>query len=1186
MRRPHTPHTPNVVGRRQGPVRAAGPWLLTVLLAACAVVAASAPARADDPDNYSLYQLASNAAAYFGNENAPADDSGGELDRRFGCDSATNTSNPDQDDCDWRRFTAWPASAGSLLGYADREFSLSYEWLASAVSGSSQSFGYDTLTARDQTGQTTPTYEGLLDYAHFGAANADLGLDSMSSGIGAGILNAVAGSIIWINYVAALGISALFWAVIQILKLLNPFRWFYDALRLINPDLADGMTQGTSEPGALSGLANWIAGWYQFLVDLSWQVLVPLFLVFFVLGLLLYKRMDRGAALRKLATRLVFLGVGLPLLGSMYTQILDTFDAAVTAERAGPTRVVLSTYVDFDAWVMTDRLHIPPGASISWDANEGHVLPESAVKVRGTALAINKQAHPGAFDNIPAAPTDSGAVDAWAQNSIDVDECAQGDAERACDTSPGSFLATLGILNRYITGDVVEASSFETAVKGNITQLRSVDDETKRAWFVGADGYGDAEEFGEDADPSPLEHPILAVGGTGLNSIDEGGRKYFRSAGVPGCRYAVLGRDGQPGDCNLSPLATYNYLNTGFGPDSMTLYSSNKAISGFTRENHNSVSQVGTGPAGFLYWVNAWVILQCIVLLGVWYAVGMLTSSIKRTFETIAAIPFATLGSIAAISKVIIYSIALVLEVLGTLFVYQFVSELLISLPTIIETPVAGALASDNLLASSELGSVFVVVATLLSIFITVGVTIAMLRVRRSVIQAVNEASTKLVNKFLGSDVPAPGTGGGGQLMPAVAGGLGAGAGMALAGNLMGGRSPRSPRPGGWPGPPGAQPTPSGGGNGLVPVGPGGGDVDSPPPSPGRPRPGQGGGSPDGGRGGHLEGSSGPGQLPGGRHGRMLALTGTAKADEDRQIAQQVTDNGGLTPPATTQPGSSGNAGTGVHGGSDSGQQPVELVQDGQDNWISPPANTPTTRNQAGEPSPASTGTGSWLTSPRQQTGAAPDPGLTPGTESGALPAAQADLPHSVDGRRQAATSGTRPAVPGPGSRAQPTGGTRQATSPVARSASTVGPSSRRASAAPRPGVAPVGGVAATTTSSPRPPHPQGSAPPGPASVSRPQPRKTLPVATRRSPAPQVLGTFHVSETGTVHLPGRADGDVGAGQQTAASAPAQPSAGPRTVPPARGPASPAQEPPTATERTGSAEQQRPPRGARRRHPRE
>ncbi|MEV4922905.1 hypothetical protein [Streptomyces roseoverticillatus] len=233
-----------------------------------------------------------------------------------------------------------------------------------------------------------------------------------------------------------------------------------------------------------------------------------------------------------------------------------------------------------------------------------------------------------------------------------------------------------------------------------------------------------------------------------------------------------------PSSCNLSPLTAYNYLNTGFSPSSLTMYSSNNATSGFTRESHMAVSQVGTGPAKFMYWSNAATVLGSIVLLGFWDAIGMLAGSVKRIFGLVAAVPFATLGAMQAIAKVIVYSMALILEVLLTLFIYQFVSEFLISVPDIMAGPVSSFMSPSGLWGSAALGGIIVVILTLISSLVIMGITFALLRVRKTVLQARDEVVTKLVDKFLETNtVPKPDKGG---LMPALAAGAGAGAGMAM----------------------------------------------------------------------------------------------------------------------------------------------------------------------------------------------------------------------------------------------------------------------------------------------------------------------------------------------------------------------------------------------------------------------
>lgn len=761
--------------------------LLVALLVPMFMMATSTSASAeDDPDDYSLYQLASNASSYFGQKSSP-DDGGGVDDN-------------------WNDVVGSAADGGSMLGYADPEFSVFHaiSWFFAEVSGSSQTVTYDTFASVGKADGDTAKYKGMLDYAQFGAANHDLGLDSMSSGIGGDIVTAIGGSLIWMAYALAMAVSSLFSIVIKILQATNPFSWFYkavsgladrgssDTTSAYQHKLANGMTGGDSSGGALDGLQTWIAGWYNTLVDLSWGALVPLFIGFFLLGLVLFKKMDRGSALKKLIVRIVFIGVGLPLIGSMYTGVLNKFDDNLASNHTGPTRVVLSNYVDFNAWMMNSRLTVPDEATISWEGDRAG--SDALMSARHSALAINAQSHPKVYNDLHVGDAGDDAESAWKNGTTNVSD------DDGLSNDFKAVFSTFGIIAQYTSGQEMAASDFESGIKTSVTNL-GVDSKLKKAWFVDDNTYGDVERFGEEDPPVPNDHPILATQNRkGLQASSDDGVKTFTTSD-PGtmshCHFKVW-EDNGPAACNLAPLAAYNYLNTGFGSDSMTMFSSNNATSGFTRSNHMAVSQVGSGLSKFMYWSNTFVILGCIALLGFWYAIGMLVGAIKRTFSLVAAIPFATVGAIAGISKVIVYTVALILEVIVSLFIYQFVSQFLVSIPEIMSGPVAKYF-GHGVFGNVMLGGIAVVIFTLLSNLLILGVTIALLRVRKVVLQAMDEVFTKLVDKFLDTNTaPKPDKGG---MLPAMASGVGAGAGMA-AGNKMagkfgggksGGDSPKAP---------------------------------------------------------------------------------------------------------------------------------------------------------------------------------------------------------------------------------------------------------------------------------------------------------------------------------------------------------------------------------------------------------
>ena len=509
---------------------------------------------------------------------------------------------------------------------------------------------------------------------------------------------------------------------------------------------------------------------------------MPIFIGFLLIGLVLFKKMDRGSAIKKLIVRIVFIGVGLPLIGSVYTSVLDKFDNSILGQHAGPTRVVLSTYVDFEAWMMNDRLGIPDQATVSWNGDQAS--SDAMMSVRTSALAINKQSHGATFNGISIGTKANDAESAWKDGTVSVGTGASDDFK--------AVFSTFGIIGKYIGSNEVAASDFESGIKSSITQLDESAD-VKKSWFVDKDSYGDVEGFGEEKGPKPIDHPVISTDGTGLTSSRPGkDSTVFTTTGTKSnCGYTV-GKT--PSSCNLSPLAAYNYLNTGFNPSSLNMYSSNNATSGFTRENHMAVSQVGTGPAKFMYWSNAATVLGSIVLLGFWYAIGMLAGAIKRTFGLVAAVPFATLGAMAAIAKVIVYSMALILEVLVTLFIYQFAGEFLISVPDIMAGPVSSFMSPGGLWGSAVLGGIIVVILTLISSLLIMSLTLALLRVRKTVLQAIDEVVTKLVDKFLDTNTAPKSEEGG--LMPALAAGAGAGAGMALGNKLANGFNSKTSGPG------------------------------------------------------------------------------------------------------------------------------------------------------------------------------------------------------------------------------------------------------------------------------------------------------------------------------------------------------------------------------------------------------
>ena len=708
---------------------------IIVVMIATALAAVLAPtAHADDGDDFSLYKVASSVASYFSDQTTP--DKGGGIPGLEG---------------DWHNIGDSTSSGGSLLGYADQSITKGFnKWFQSNISGTAQTIQYSAL---ESLGFHSA---GPLKFARFGAANADLGLDSMHSGFnGASVVHFLGGGIMLIVYLLSYAASWIMGLVIRVLQLLNPFAWFRTGIE--NTTFASALSGDTKVPGVLGGVVNFIGDMYRTITDLSWSVLVPVFVGVLIVGAFLFKD-KRGSRIKNFIIRILFIALGVPLIGGTYTSILDQFGTDLSTGSNGPTKTVLSTYVDFGQWMTQDRLAVPPQATIAWDATSNHATAASQMQVRNTALAINVQSYKGALDkSIQAGSVASTAKSVWAQGNPDGSE--------GTATSGQSIRTVTGMLGRYIKSTSINASDFETGIKNAISTTK-VNADPKKDWFKD-----------QDKKSKPFENPLIAVKvGTGLVGSTNGKTTQFTtraSATKIDCGYRVSDHGGAPYNCNLAPLAAYNYLNSSFDSTSMQTFSSNKVASSISRQSHDAVSQVGTGPTAFLYWANAIAMLGSIAVIGFTYALAMLVGVLKRGFASIGAVPLAALGSLRSIGKVLVYGIVMIGEVIMTVFLYQLVSMFITSVPGIIEGPFASIVTGSGVGATA--GTALSVTVTIVSILLIAAVTIALLRMREMILKGIDEGSTKIVNGILGPTTPDAQTAGRLAAMSTGAGGSGAG---------------------------------------------------------------------------------------------------------------------------------------------------------------------------------------------------------------------------------------------------------------------------------------------------------------------------------------------------------------------------------------------------------------------------
>ena len=860
------------------------------------MIGGSAYADKDKAEKYDFYTLSSNVTAYFSDATKPGEGDGLSADEG------------------WTTIAQNASEGGNLLGYGDDDVSSFSGWLVSKATGSSNTVGYDSLRVRDnESNSTNSTYSGVLAYAQYGSLLNALGLDSTSTGLGLHFQNMAFGSIMALLYLLAGGIDTIFSAVIWLLETLNPFKLFFSAISASSAAMANGMTGGQGVPVWMQSLDTWFSGWYQALVNLSWTVLVPLFIFTFIISSLMWKKGNALNGLKKLVIRMLFLGVGLPLIGSMYTASLGVMKDATAGAGMGATRVVISTFVDFENWAKVNRLAVPSDATLQWDASGQAPTGASVNNLRQTTVAINKIANLGAFpDGIGIKVSDLGSISS---------EATKADVASNGGLKDITFLATMDMLLRYTNSQSYQASDFDTAIKGRISQ-QALNNETVKScattWFnVQADGSTkkvDGQTGCSNDNIKASKNAILKVAeGSGLQASGESGVITFTTNGDKYPHdWIMLGKDLK--GANLSALSMYNYLNTTFDKNAATTYSSSNAVSSATREYHNSVNLVGSAGVSWLYWTNSAVTLLCFIVLGLGYAFGMFTGAIKNSLHIITAVPFATLGSLAGIAKVLIYTFTMITEIIATMFIYRLVQEIIISIPGIFEGGLEHMFNSMGgfgvYLKNSGNVTLF---TSLVSTVLLILLTWKMMHFRGAFVKGLNEAVTKIIDKFLDTNVAPPA--GGGKLMPALAGGVGAGVGSAAANRLMSGRGGLGSGSGRGGASSGLM-AGSGGiqdGNGGV-SGMGGGSMLSingtDGPGPDEIGPGASGGDPNapGGGGGGLLLSDGSGGVNVDNSTSNDNSSALMTSESDRQLASEVDARGGLSEPAQIEAGPQADA--------------------------------------------------------------------------------------------------------------------------------------------------------------------------------------------------------------------------------------------------------------------------------------
>lgn len=684
------------------------------------------------------------------------------------------------------------ANVGAFMGYVDKDYPF---W------DFTNNIAQTTMGTQSRSYTVPSNNQAVAAYLQYGHALQALGLDTVSSNqfdfmaIGRMFLGYLSMSV----YVGALVPQVAFSIAINVMKTLNPFNWM----------VSEAIGGGETVP-ALAGVKGFVTDLYNVFAGMGLYVATLILAVGIGMSVLFWRKSNNvGSHFKKFIIRLLFIAAGLPFLGMTYTAALNNAADSFAASAPMANKAVAATFVDFAAWAEKNNLALPFGTTIKVNDN-GSGSGSGTVDMGGTtspqtfALKINQAS---------GSLVDGDDTDASNLTDNIMSSRYSGNGQL------GKILEVFDLLNRFANSTRYTAGAYETYVKtisgGKMAEgLKVTGNKDKYAAVnnilsPNADASKlDNKDTSFMSNGTPSTFGVSMSGGsivyTGHGKISKYApgtayRKFEKAMDsvnehVMGPRAKSFGTTTGSGTGGLSTISMYNYLTTKFADDTVTNYSSTKLASDYVLDTHHSVSLVGGGVMGIVYWLNMVSILSFIAVVGTVYAFGLIGGSVKRGIKMVTSIPFAAVGSVRAISKIVGITVSMIVQIYGTLIVYNLVVELFIASQQIFLTPlltgfnngnvsaaiIPGMIADYNGVTAAVTGLVTPIVAFIMSI-VNIVITIKAVKLRKTLVKSMDEAMAGWVDRFFNSD-SARNNLNSRSLGDVVREGVSAGAGMAAAG--------------------------------------------------------------------------------------------------------------------------------------------------------------------------------------------------------------------------------------------------------------------------------------------------------------------------------------------------------------------------------------------------------------------
>ena len=625
------------------------------------------------------------------------------------------------------------------------------------TSTSSASVSYDALVINNKA--------NVAYYAYYGAALRNLGVDRMLEQTGFPVIvRFFAGLMLILVYIVSMVPNLFFKFAIHLLRYLNIFSWASEGIRqTVGTYYADAVKTDPNSPFAAVGdfVSKSYGALYNFAMDYTFPILVV-----FGLFILLFKSTIFGQGskagwwpwMKKTFVRFIFIGWGFAVMGYL---VSSSFDFVENVSQYQPSvSIIKSHFIDFEAWFTASGLALPSDSTVPGE----DVVDLSKIKydTRSGQVVGDVGSHVSEF------------VDKINENSVvfksDLDSAGKNWNAWAFD-----------VLVRYMNSEVYKPSDFESYIKATLLKEYGTSNlSTFKAQFENADEPKDFESLKSTGSHLTKSNysVFFATKGNGIEGSGiKSGKVEKGIIEITSDSPVVSGTLADPdGRKPMSYIGLYNYLCTEFGSNNLTIFSQEKASSDYVKRAHASVNIAGQGFMPILSWIEMFTQLLFLSVIGIGYAMGMFFSAFKRQMSAFIALPFAMFGFMGMIAKVIGAAVLCVVELIGTMILYNLFSLLITDLSTVLLKIINGIVTVSSvgsvgaLTVGLTVGSVafpFIVtlIATIITIIFNVKMMFVSLSLRRKFIDAVDELLMKLIDKIFLIDTEM--TGGGASLLMA-----------------------------------------------------------------------------------------------------------------------------------------------------------------------------------------------------------------------------------------------------------------------------------------------------------------------------------------------------------------------------------------------------------------------------------